>query len=400
MLWFRALGVSAISSTLFACSDRDVRLLGSAEASPVGAPLAALSLASFNAAIGVGLAPYAAQRLDAIERDLPSLGADVLCLQELWQPEDIERVTQTLAAEYPYTHRSVRALGGASGPACTDAEGASLLGCLSEHCAEVERAGLPLCAIANCAQAFTQVATSCQQCVVANQAADDVDNLVQICSAGDGEAAAYEDQTGLVLLSKWPLSATDFLKLESALGDRGVLKARVDAGPGGTADVYCTHLAASLSEVPYTGPYGSWQGERVQQIERFLAWVDQTRAPGGSAVLLGDMNCGPETSRAMAASPDAYARFVRAGFQDPYAELDGRCTFCINNPLNGSVSDPDAGALIDHIVFSGLASGAAPSASRILDELIEIDAGGRSIQTAHSDHYGVQVTVASERSSP
>jgi endonuclease/exonuclease/phosphatase family metal-dependent hydrolase len=393
---FRAAGILVLFSTWLACSDRDPRRLGAEES----APLAELSLASFNAAIGVGLAPYAPQRLDAIVRDLPGVGADVLCLQELWQPEDLERVTQALAAEYPYSHRSVRAAGGASGPACSEAEATSLLGCLTDHCANVERAGLPLCAIANCAPTFTQVATSCQQCVVANQAAEDVNHLVQICSASDGEAAAYEDQTGLLLLSRWPLVASDFLKLESSLGDRGVLKARVERGADGSLDVYCTHLAASLAEVPYTGPYGSWQGERVEQIERLLGWVEETRSRAGGAALLGDMNCGPATSQAMSASPDAYARFVAAGFEDPYAELDGRCTFCTNNPLNGSVSDPDEGALIDHILLSGLSGAALRAAGRVLDELIEIDVAGSPVQTAHSDHYGIRVTLASDRPAP
>jgi endonuclease/exonuclease/phosphatase family metal-dependent hydrolase len=382
---FRAAGVFASCVLSFGCTDR-------ADALPSHSS-AALSLASFNAAVGVGLAAYAPQRLDAIERDLPELGADVICLQELWQPEDLERLTQALASEYPHSHRSVQATGGGVGAACTSAEATSLLDCLSEYCGAVEKAGLPLCAIANCAQVFTQVGPSCQQCVVANQGADDVNNLVQICSAGDGLAASYADQTGLLLLSKRPLADPGFLRLESSLGDRGVLRARLDRGVAGSLDVYCTHLAASLSEVPYTGPYGSWQGERVQQIERFLSWVDETRAPSGAAVLLGDMNCGPETSLARSASPDAFARFVSAGFEAPYVESDGRCTFCTNNPLNGSVTDADEGALLDHILFSGLESDSARTAARILDQLIEVDAGGTSVETAHSDHYGVQVSI-------
>jgi endonuclease/exonuclease/phosphatase family metal-dependent hydrolase len=407
MLSFRA-GVCALCLPLLGCSGRDVVLIaGEAPAagaepsasSAVQGPRAPLSLASFNAAIGVGLAPYAPERLEAIERDLPDLGADVICLQELWQPEDIERITAALAGEFPYNHRSVQAAGGGAGAACSNAEASALLDCLSEHCTAVEKAGLPLCAIANCAAVFTEVGTSCQQCVVANQGADDVNHLLQICSAGDGAAASYQDQTGLLLLSRLPLTEPDFLRLESSLGDRGVLRARLEQGVAGPLDVYCTHLAASLNQVPYTGAYGSWQGERVQQIERFLAWVDETRAPAGTAVLLGDMNCGPETSRAHSASPDAYARFVTAGFEDPYVVSDGRCTFCTNNPLNGSASDPDEGALIDHILFSGLGSDAARTGTRILDQLIEIDVGGTPIQTAHSDHYGIQVTVQGPPSS-
>lgn len=53
------------------------------------APVVDLSLVTFKAAIGVGLAPHAEQRLTAIEQDLPALSADVVCLQELWQSADI-----------------------------------------------------------------------------------------------------------------------------------------------------------------------------------------------------------------------------------------------------------------------------------------------------------------------
>jgi endonuclease/exonuclease/phosphatase family metal-dependent hydrolase len=380
-----------LALVLCACSGDD---------SPEAGAAHSLSLATLNTAIGVGLAPYAPQRLEAIIGDLPVLGADVLCLQELWQPDDMERLTLALAGDYPYSHRAVQATGGTASVACTNAEASSLLSCLNEHCAAVETAGLPLCAIASCADAFSVVAMSCQQCVIANQGADDVEHLLQICSAGDGEAASYQDQNGLLLLSKLPLAEPDFLRLESSLGDRGVLSARIDTGLAGSARVYCTHLAATLGEVSYAGPYGSWQGERVEQIGRWLDWVGETRGSEEVAVLMGDLNCGPETELAHSASPDAYARFVDAGFEDPYADDDGRCTFCGSNPLNAAAGDPDEGALIDHILFSGLSSRSSSlprTVARVLDQPIEIEAGGGSVLTAHSDHYGVQVTLSRAR---
>ena len=374
----------ALALALCACSGDDSTETGASNS---------LSLVTLNNAIGVGLAPYAPERLEAILRDLPGLGADVLCLQELWQPDDMDRLTLALAGDYPYTQRAVQISGGGAGAACTNAEADSLLACLNEHCAGVEKAGLPLCAIASCADAFSAVSMSCQQCVIANQGADDVQHLVQICSAADGEAASYQDQNGLLLLSKLPLEEPDFLRLTSSLGDRGVLSARIATGVAGSVRMYCTHLAATLAEVPYTGPYGSWQGERVEQIERWLDWVGETRGSAEVAVLMGDLNCGPETALARSASPDAYARFVAAGFEDPYADEDGRCTFCSSNPLNAGAGDPDQGALIDHILFSGLASPTPRSATRVFDQPIQIEVGGSTLESAHSDHYGVQVTL-------
>jgi endonuclease/exonuclease/phosphatase family metal-dependent hydrolase len=360
-----------------------------------GDPVLQLSLVSFNAALGVGLAPYPEQRLDAIEADLPGLDADVICLQEIWLPENIERLVASLSAEYPYNHRSVRAAGG-GGAACTEQEGASLSSCLAANCAGVDSDGLPLCAIANCAGAFTEVSTACQQCIAANQSAMDVENLTTICASADAGAAAYADQTGLLLLSRLPLERPSYVAFESSLGDRGLLSARLHTDFMGDVDVHCTHLAASLAEVPYTGPYGSWQGERLRQIEQMLERVEQISADGnagGSAILLGDMNCGPGTSSARAASPDAFERIAGAGFVAPYAELDGRCTFCENNPLNGLQVDPEEGALIDHVLVSSPSSDTF-AARRVFDDVFPVDVGGVAVDTAHSDHYGVRVQVS------
>lgn len=357
-------------------------------------PVVELSLVSFNAALGVGLAPYADQRLDAIEADLPELGADVICLQEIWLPENVERLVGSLSSEYPYSHRSVRA-SGVGGAACTEQEASSLSNCLADNCADVEPDGLPLCAIANCAAAFTEVSMGCQQCIAANQSADDVENLTTICASADAGAAAYSDQTGLLLLSRLPLERPSYVAFESSLGDRGLLSARLHTDFMGDVDVHCTHLAASLGEVPYTGPYGSWQGERLRQIDQMLERVAEVGADGnaqGAAFLLGDMNCGPGSASARAASPDAFELMASAGFVAPYAELDGRCTFCENNPLNGLVTDPEEGALIDHVLVS--TGDEAFTARRVLDGIIPIDVDGADVDTAHSDHYGVQVQAS------
>ena len=359
----------------------------------VAEPITELTLVSFNAALGVGLAPYAEQRLAALERSLPELDADVICLQEVWVPADIERLTANLASLYPHALRSVRAAG-ADGATCTESEAALLSTCLADNCAGVEREGLAICAVSSCAGPFAQVSMGCQQCIAANQATMDVENLTTLCGpAGEGSAAAYVDQSGLLLLSRYPLEDLGYFRLDSSLGDRGVLTARLLTTFMGPVDLHCTHLAASLSDVPYTGPYGSWPGERLRQIDQLLERTAETRVASGSTLLLGDMNCGPSTPLAEAASPDAFARFVEAGFSAPYAEGDGRCTFCDNNPLNGLVSDPDEGALIDHVLVSS--EGAEATASeRVLDEVISVETDTGPIGVAHSDHYGVRVQLS------
>jgi endonuclease/exonuclease/phosphatase family metal-dependent hydrolase len=378
----RWLGVCSLAVPSLHCGDDSV---------DVREPVRDLALVSFNSALGVGLAPYKDQRLEAIEADLPGLGADLVCLQEVWEAESVDRLASALAREYPYSHRSVRLTGG-GGAACSQTEAVLLQSCLDDNCGDVEPEGLPLCAIANCAASFTEVSMPCQQCIAANQSATDVENLASLCSADGGEAAAYADQTGLLILSRLPLEETSYFAFESALGDRGLLSARVHTDFMGDVDVHCTHLAASLAEVPYTGPYGSWQGERLRQIEQMLERVSAIGSDDNATILLGDMNCGPSTPLAESASPDAFAR-LSAGFSAPYTELDGRCTFCRNNPLNGSVVGPEEGALIDHVLVSAPGN-ESYTATRVFDGGITVEADGTAIDTAHSDHYGIRVVAS------
>src|SRR5688572_2765141 len=103
MLPIRWVSAGVLALLGLACSDRDVTV----RAGGAGDLTGPLALVTFNAAIGVGLAPYAEQRLEVIERSLPELGADVICLQELWQPDDLDRLASNLVGDFPFSHRSV-----------------------------------------------------------------------------------------------------------------------------------------------------------------------------------------------------------------------------------------------------------------------------------------------------
>jgi endonuclease/exonuclease/phosphatase family metal-dependent hydrolase len=390
-----AAGLSVCAAFTTGCGGDDVA------ATPVGTATAALSLVTFNAAQLAELAQYPAQRLAATERDLPGLGADVVCLQELWDVGTLEGVADALGQTFPYSHRSVQAVngggvesGGASA-SCTQAEATLLSECLIDNCSDVQGSALALCAVQNCAADFTSVSPDCQQCIASNQSSGSLDQLTSICAAGEG--VTYTDQTGLLLLSRLPLEAEGYLAFDSALGDRGVLSARVQTEFAGSVDVFCTHLAATLSDIEYTGSFGSWEGERLAQIEQFLAYVDQRAS--GAAVLLGDMNCGPLTAEARGAGPEAFARFEAAGFEAPYADGDGRCTWCADNPLTGFAGGDDVGAILDHVLVSGFPP-VTSEPERIFDERISIRVDGAPIETTRSDHYGVQVTLTAEPSGP
>lgn len=354
-----------------------------------------LSLVTFNAAQLAELAQYPEQRLAATERDLPRLGADVVCLQELWDVRTLDGVADALEDTFPYSHRSVQAAGGIGGADCTEDEATLLAECLSDNCGNEQDSSLALCAVQNCADEFMSVSMPCQQCIASNQSSGSLDELTSICAAGEG--ATYTDQTGLLLLSRLPLEEVDYLPLPSALGDRGVLSARVQTEFAGSVDLFCTHLAATL-DLEYTGEFDSWEGERAEQIERLLDYAAD-RSSGARAVL-GDLNCGPATDDARGAGAEAFARFTAEDFAAPYVEGDGRCTWCSDNPLTGFSDDgADIGAILDHVLVSEFPP-VTSEPERIFDDRIRVDVDGDSVETVRSDHYGVQVTLSTEAAAP
>jgi endonuclease/exonuclease/phosphatase family metal-dependent hydrolase len=354
-----------------------------------------LSLVTFNAAQLAELAQYPEQRLAATQRDLPRLGADIVCLQELWDVRTLEGTADALAEAFPYSHRSVQATGGIGGADCTESEASTLAECLSDNCGDEEGSSLALCAVQNCADEFMSVSMPCQQCIASNQSSGSLDELTSICAAGEG--ATYTDQTGLLLLSRLPLEELDYLALPSALGDRGVLSARVQTDFAGSVDLFCTHLAATL-DLEYTGDFDSWEGERAEQIERLLDYAGERSA--GARAVLGDLNCGPVTDEARGAGAEAFARFGDEDFAAPYVEGDGRCTWCSDNPLTGFSDDgADIGAILDHVLVSEFPPVTSEPA-RIFDDRIRVEVDGDTVETVRSDHYGVQVTLRVEQATP
>jgi endonuclease/exonuclease/phosphatase family metal-dependent hydrolase len=384
-----ALGALA-TVMLLGCSGNDEQ----AEPEPAAARV---SFATFNTALGVGLAEYPAERLDRIAEDLPELGADVVCLQEVWQLEQTLALVAALEAHLPYAYYTVAALQGEQQPAtaaCDASEVALLAGCLQEYCAGLEGSEVELCVVANCVDEFVTVSSGCQDCIVANQTSDP-ETILAVCGSEGADAAQYEHQNGLLLLSRYPLTSLDHLVLDSSLGDRGVLSARIETDVVPRVEVFCTHLAATLGDVPYAGSYGSWAGERTVQIEQLLAYVSETREAGSSIALLGDLNCGPETEQLPGSDPDNFARFTAAGFEAPYVDSRAdQCTWCLQNPMTGGTDAGGQGAIIDHALFFALPRRLVRQAERVFDDPVEIEVNGQAVQTYRSDHFGVQVTAS------
>ncbi|MCU0660953.1 MAG: endonuclease/exonuclease/phosphatase family protein, partial [Myxococcota bacterium] len=319
-----------------------------------------LALATFNTGLATGFVDYASDRAPLIASALATLQADVVCLQEVWAVEHIDAIVQATAEAFPYNYYELTAedpidsgdtdLGtdSGAGAACSEEETATLGGCVETHCGGVDPENLSGCVLGNCGTEFGNLSTECSSCLIANLGGT-IEEILDACSGSGGGTMAYGGRNGLLLLSKRPLTATEFLTFKSFLNRRVVLHARVDALDE-TVDVFCTHLTANLTSPAYAGEYASWEAERAAQIAEMLPYIEEKRIPSGRVALMGDMNCGPATANVSAEYAENYQLFLGGGLVEPYIDdASHQCTWCLDNPLVGADSG-GVNSVIDHVL--------------------------------------------------
>jgi endonuclease/exonuclease/phosphatase family metal-dependent hydrolase len=350
-----------------------------------------VGFATFNTAL-LAQAQNVEQRLRTIARDLPGLGADVVCLQEVWQPEHTKLLVSSVEKEFPYAHWSVET--GTEALGCSQTETDLLIGCVDARCADVGPASMAGCAVSNCANEYAAVSVGCQKCVLANQT-QSPETIATNCQSVDADQLAYENQNGLVLLSKHPFTSKGYRPFPTSLGDRGVLFAQIETALMPAVDLFCTHLAATLPEVTYVGTYGTWEGERSAQIEVMAEFMQEQKS-GHTTVVMGDMNCGPASAGITAEDAAGFDQLIDLGLDAPYLDNgEARCTYCGDNALVGNSEAQNV--LIDHVLFSDLPDSTHCATHRVFDEPITLNLDGVAVETYRSDHYGQLVECRGAR---
>ncbi|MGM0575836.1 MAG: endonuclease/exonuclease/phosphatase family protein [Myxococcota bacterium] len=347
-----------------------------------GGPEAAVT--TWNVGLARGFVDYADQRLPHVVDTAAAMDADVLCLQEVWTQEDIDAITQGAAEAYPHGFYEITtAEGGSTEPACTQAEADSLGACAEENCADVDPGELAGCVLGSCSTEWDASSAECQGCLVSNLG-DPLDVIFEACTTAGG-SFSYDGHNGLLLLSRHPFDATEHLVMDSTTVQRAALHATVDLPGLGTSDVYCTHLAADLQDLAYTGDHGSWAGENLYQAETLVDWIASTAATP-QVFVAGDFNSGPAIAPDIEAEiPEAYQAFIDDGFSSPFSEgAEPLCTYCADNTL---IDDAAPDVLIDHVFVKG----AEASAERVGTDTVEIDSDQETVETHVSDHFGVRV---------
>lgn len=376
--------IAGLIGFLTACGDdAGAGGAGGGDGSGGGVTAAELSLVTWNAGLAYGFVQYAEERAPLVPPALAALDVDVLCLNEVWEGEDVAAVKQALAAKLPTAAFFEDMQQFADAPPCDAATLAPLVTCVEDACGDTPEAA---CVLENCNPEFQAQSGDCRQCLASNVGGP-IDELEAACS-GDGALFAYDGAFGVGLLTNQVVTAQEALVLEgSTINRRGVQYMRLEVD-GAPLHVFCTHLTANLS-IDYPREEGSWESEQAAQIDAIHGWIAE-RVGSDPVILMGDLNNGPSGAGFDAELEDNWTRLTDAGWVDPFLAEAPSCSYCEENPLVGGASDDVESTLIDHILLQRAAGTFA--ASRILDEEVALDtADDGAVVSRLSDHYGVRI---------
>ncbi|MFH2009099.1 MAG: endonuclease/exonuclease/phosphatase family protein [bacterium] len=379
-----ALLVTLLAAGLVGCSDDDTN--DNNNNTPQE-----FSAVTFNGGLARGFVPLADARAQIIADAVAELDVDVICLQEIWQPEHVDMVQAAAADTFPnQIFLEPMPDLNPGDPACSpDAtEVQAMETCARDNCGTALPDDLVDCVLGHCLLQFTSLTPECQSCIAANVSGT-IDDTFNACAVSS-EAYAYGGAFGIGLLTNETVTTSDSSVFASTFNRRAVIHAELETEALGTVHVFCTHLTAVFSSIPWPKPEGSWEAEQLAQVVAIRDYVDTMAGADGVVILMGDFNSGPDGNGYVADVEDNYNALVE-GYTSVYPEEpDATCTFCDLNPLNGGI-DHDESVLIDHILLRSFTG--TYDADRILTEPITITVDGTPIETAYSDHYGVQVTM-------
>lgn len=367
---------------LVACGDAGEVVTSSSESNGT-----AVRVGTFNAGLARGYVDHAALRFPAQLEALRSLDdVDVLCLQEVWQPEDRDMIIDQLSDVFPHAHyqNSTNAMlfpdAEQSPAACTEAEADPLAECARPVCEDDP--DIATCVLSECGDLFDALSAGCQECAASNIGLGSIDSILSTCLTAGSVGYSYDGQNGLLLLSTATISNPRFQQFDAFLTARGVLLGNTHG-----IEVGCTHLTSNLSDPVYSGDYASYGDENAAQVDALLDLFsdDEGSAP---QVLAGDFNTGPMTEGLSDELPESYAKFPADGWANPNMDSDmPMCTWCDANLITGG----SANEAIDHVFVRGAT---ADDPIRFLDLPLELrDSDGNAFETSYSDHFGLSVRL-------
>lgn len=348
------------------------------------------SAVTFNGGLARGFVPYADERASEVANAVGALDVDLVCVQEFWEPADVDLLASAASANLP-NQLFLEPLpdenpGEVScSPDATEVQ--EMETCARAACdTDPPPADLVACVLGACGPEYAALPPECISCIAANIGAT-IDETFSACNTSSS-AYAYGGSFGIGILTSAAITTSDSSRFASTFNRRAVLYAELETEALGTVHVFCTHLTAIFSAIPWPKPTGSWEEEQLYQITEMRDYIDEMAGPDGTVILLGDFNTGPAGATWVAEHVENY-NTLAAGYTVPYPDSPGAdCTFCDTNVLNGGV-DHDSSEVIDHILYRNFDG--TTEAMRVLDGLSSISTD-EGTPLPYSDHFGVQVT--------
>lgn len=388
-----------------------------------------LTVDSLNVALAGAFIPHEAQRRPAVMATLAAMPSDIVCVQEAWNQADKEAIAQAARMRFPhavyYQHNldtpeeaiesDCPVTPAATTPPCADPTTAMRLNtalmCLAQNCSTMPgsdqgQTTTTMCAAERCfAQASGLLVTGgpqgqrCYGCLAPNLPTESFASIRQRCTTSLRGETAFNGQSGVMILSRYPLSDQGQFVLPGTWNRRVIIRATATLPNGARVAVYCNHLTPRFDSVtfPYTGRYGcgevtpdAWAHEQLMQARHLVRYVNST-AGSLPAVILGDFNSSPAVPAGMVVEEArethdalnmAFPEAVPPGYQ-------AGCTFCPENSLNDMRTQP---VWLDHIYLRNIPVASVRSLTRTYTQpMVDVPMGMR----VHlSDHYGIRTVVS------
>jgi len=315
-------------------------------------------------------------RLPDMVRHLKNLDAEVLCLQDVYNPTKVIK-----ELNYPYSHYiespEIFFMKGVC-PVWEIFRKANPFYCRLKNCSNFIGEELVSCLLEKCNESLNrlkQINNNCAQAFLSHVNGNTLNDIFDLINPFKAIPRFLEKgSTGLLLLSKIQLKNKDFSDFSniSTLRNRGALIADVEG-----FRIICANTTSPLDGPGYMGQFVSRVEENKIQIEKMKKWLT-----GKNDILMGNLNCSKPVP--FTDIRENYSKNCE-GLEDINLEepiySKPECTYC---PYNNLVENKEMGGLILDNVF-------IPENS-----LIDVEVVMKNIMNNDSfmsDHFGIRVIL-------
>lgn len=334
------------------------------------------------------------ERKDALMQKMTDTDADIICLQEVWDPEDMEKVHAAINKAEGDFYLLYSTTGESDGgepiePACTTSEVLPIGMCYSEKCQDQTGTGALLCLAQECGSEFQNLSTECRNCLLAEGGSGnlDIQSMMDACMDIKEPPTEGGATNGLVLISRFPMKNKVIAPLPSDTIHRGYIAATLQTqGTMGNIDVLCTQLSNQNDGTNYA----SLQSSQIDAIITFF----NTKEDENIQLLLGDINSSLETETMPAHNAAIWNKLKNALFQNNWSK-DPFCTVCQSN-LQIQQTNDDWNFMLeyasDHLFYRSFQHPFYLSTFKTYDDAVANRPYTKS--TAQSSHYGVGTIIS------